>query len=136
MVTQAIQTSTETGVGRAIVQKITDELNLEIAALVPNVRFLYELAERMERQRFVVPGTPFEKSSDDAEVFMSDASKLQQGTLVADITKHFSNIRSLRARLYAENVDHSMLGAGCLKPLSKRMPSDLLGIYLAQEQVL
>ena len=51
MTTQAIQTSTETGVGRAIVQKITDELNLEIAALVPDVRFLYKLVERMERQR-------------------------------------------------------------------------------------
>jgi len=50
MVIQAIKTSTETGVGRAIVQKITDELNLEIDALVPDVRFLYELVTRMERQ--------------------------------------------------------------------------------------
>jgi len=91
MIIQATQTSTETGVGRAVVQKTTDELNLEIDALVPNVRFLYELVERMERQRLAVSGTPFEKSFDDAEVFMSNSSKLQQGTLVADITKHFSN---------------------------------------------
>jgi len=46
---QAIQTSTETGVGRAIARKITDELNLETDALVPNARFLYKLAARMKR---------------------------------------------------------------------------------------
>jgi len=67
---------------------------------------------------------------------MSNTAKLQPGKLVGEITKHFSNSRSLCARLFAENVDHSLLGAGCLELLSKRMPGDLLGIYLAHQQLL
>jgi len=87
MIAQAIQASTETGVGRATVQKIIDELNLEIDALVPDVRFLYELVTRMERQRSAESSTPTKKPLDDAEEFMSNTAKLQPGKLVEKITK-------------------------------------------------
>jgi len=103
MIIQAIQTSTETGVGRAIAQKTTDELNLEIDALDPDVRFLYELVTRVERQRSAEPGTPTEKSLSDAKELMSNTAKLQPGKFVEEITKHFSNTRSL-ARAFSQRI--------------------------------
>ena len=133
---QALEASTDRTGGFRIVKDTAEGILAEVASKVPDVRFLHEVGKRLEYQFNATSGTSVESSLAAAEVFMTTtgAHPIQSGTYVEDITKKFSDIRSIRNRVHAANAEHAILGDAAAKRVQQSMPSDFHGIYISGMQ--
>jgi len=133
---QALEASTVHTGGYLIVKRIVEAILTEMASKVSGVRFLYELRQRLEQQHNATSGTSVESSIAAANEFLTKtgAQNIRPGSFVEDITKKYSDVRSMRECLRAANVDHQLLGDAAAQQVQLSMPSDFLSIYISSER--